>query len=209
LSVTFSEGWVDVLKRQVIYNEFANLVPENNKFYEQLLKIFKRKIKRVKKAANADRDDGDGEEEEEDDDDDLDDLDDLEDDDQEEEFCPPGCDPSLYEQVCELRERRLDQEEVLAEYQKAIEQLKKENDALVKKEKVIDAGLKAVELEIQQFQTFKQQRLNELDVVVTLRMHQVQCLVGGKLPTDLGHTIVFTNSGLTRLQVTWGGRVGG
>mmetsp|Transcript_35408 Transcript_35408/g.86233 ORF Transcript_35408/g.86233 Transcript_35408/m.86233 type:complete len:323 (-) Transcript_35408:76-1044(-) len=125
---------------------------------------------------------------------------DEEEEEEEEEFCPPGCDPALYEQVCELREKRLDQEEVLGEFQKAVEALKKDKESLVKKDKVMDAALKQTEAEIQQFQTFKQQRLNELHVVITLKMHQVRCLVDGKLPPDLSHTIVFTNLGLRRLR---------
>ena len=96
-------------------------------------------------------------------------LDQYEDD--EEEFCPPGCDPPLYEQVCELREKRLDQEEVLAEFQKALEALKKENDSLLKKDKAIDAAMVSTESDIQEFQNLKQRRLNEIDVVVTLKLH--------------------------------------
>ena len=69
-----------------------------------------------------------------------DDEDEEEDDDM--EVCPPGCDPSLYEKVCELREKRLEQEEVYADFQKGVEALKKENDQLIKKEKVIDKALR-------------------------------------------------------------------
>jgi hypothetical protein len=36
----------------------------------------------------------------------------------------------------------------------------------LKKEKVIDAALKTTDIEIQEFQTLKQRKLNELDVVV-------------------------------------------
>jgi len=67
-------------------------------------------------------------------------------------------------QVCELREKRLDQEETLAEFQKAADTLKKDQEALMKKEKIIDQALKQTDDEIQQFQTFKQQKLNEIQV---------------------------------------------
>ena len=80
---------------------------------------------------------------------------------------------SRYEQVCELREKRLDQEDVLADLQKAVEALKKDHEALVKKERVIDAALNASESEIREFQSHKQQELNKLDTVVALKMHQV------------------------------------
>ena len=66
--------------------------------------------------------------------------------------------------MCELREKRLDQEETLAEFQKAADTLKKDQEALMKKEKIIDQALKQTDDEIQQFQTFKQQKLNEIQV---------------------------------------------
>lgn len=191
---------IDKLNPRQVQAELATLVPETNKFHEQLQKIFKKKIKRQKKKALKEGEDEEASEDGSDESEgDLSDLDEEEEE-EEEEFCPPGCDPALYEQVCELREKRLDQEEVAAEFQKAVEGLKKDNEALVKKEKIVDLALKQTEQEIQQFQTFKQQRLNELHVVITLKMHQVKCLVSGKLPPDLSHTIVFTNQGLRRLR---------
>jgi hypothetical protein len=63
-------------------------VPETHKHAEDLVRIFKKKIKRAKKVAAGEEEDGD--------DDDLSDLDDL-DDEEDEEFCPPGCDPALYD----------------------------------------------------------------------------------------------------------------
>lgn len=44
-----------------------------------------------------------------------------EDDDGGEEVCPPGCDQAVYERVCDLREKRLDEEDMIAEFQKTIE----------------------------------------------------------------------------------------
>jgi len=54
--------------------------------------------------------------------------------------------------VCQLRERRLDQEEELAEEKKTSDTLKKEYDALVKKAKVIDSALKTAEADLEAFQ---------------------------------------------------------
>ncbi|KAJ1483700.1 hypothetical protein T484DRAFT_1949413 [Baffinella frigidus] len=193
---------IDKLNPRQVLGEFNQLVPETNKFHEQLLKIFKKKIKRQRKKAvkEGEEEDEDEDEGSEDEDEDMSDLDEEEEEEEEEEFCPPGCDPALFEQVCELREKRLDQEEMLSEFQKAVDLLKKENEALQKKDKIIDAALKQTEAEIQTFQTFKQQRLNELHVVITLKMHQVKCLVEGQMPPDLSHTIVFTTLGLKRLR---------
>lgn len=177
------------------------------------------------------------EEEEEDEDEDDDDMSDIDEDDLSEmeaegpEECPPDCDRGVFDRVVELRDKKLDQEDILGEIQKAIEvrrqcsilialliilrlatlvscsplskssqALKKENDALIKKEKIIDLALKNTESEIQNFQTQKQQKLNELDVVVPLRLHQIQFLERNALPTNLAPALVFVNEGLVKLR---------
>jgi hypothetical protein len=71
---------------------------------------------------------------------------------------------------------------------------------LIKKEKIIDVGLKSTRVEIQEFQTQKQRKLNELDVVVPLRSNQIQYLEDNQLPTDLSNTLVFYNEGLRNLK---------
>lgn len=123
-------------KDKMIMSEFHSALGEGNKFYDQLLKMFKKKIKRRVRKSGME---GEGaeeynSEEEEDSEGGFDSDEEL--DDEDEEVCPTGCDPALYEKVCELREKRLDQEDVYAEFQKGVEQLKKENDNLTKKEKV-------------------------------------------------------------------------
>jgi len=60
----------------------------------------------------------------------------------------------LFLKVCQLRERRLDLEEELAEEKKTSETLKKEYDALVKKAKIIDSALKTAEADLEAFQVF-------------------------------------------------------
>jgi hypothetical protein len=150
---------IDKLNPKQVLAEFMQLVPETNKFHEQLLKIFKKKIKRQKKKAGNEGEDGDqGSGSEEESDEDMSDLDEEEEE-EEEDFCPPGCEPALFEQVCELREKRLDTEETLAEFQKAADTLKKDQEALTKKEKLIDQALKQTDGEIQTFQSFKQQKV--------------------------------------------------
>jgi hypothetical protein len=70
-------------------------------------------------------------EDEEESDDDEDDYDSTYDsdstanfsDDERNKGCPADLDPEVYNKVCELRERRMDQEDIIAEIQKAIEVL--------------------------------------------------------------------------------------
>ncbi|KAL1522827.1 hypothetical protein AB1Y20_017796 [Prymnesium parvum] len=188
-------------KDKMIMSEFHSALGDNNKFYDQLLKIFKKKIKRRVRKAGMEGDGGDDYNSDDEDESEGGFDSDEELDDEDEEVCPPGCDPALYEKVCELREKRLEQEDVYTEFQKGVEQLKKENDTLIKKEKVIDKALKDTEADIQAFQTDKQRKLNELHVVVTLQMSQVRHITeSGKLPSDLATSLVFPSAELSRLS---------
>ncbi|KAJ3297198.1 Cilia- and flagella-associated protein 44 [Borealophlyctis nickersoniae] len=203
-----------VIKREKdVQDEFHRTVGENNKYEEFLGRIFKKKIKRTKKKAKettakgpedeAAQEEEEEDEEEENEDDDMSDYDtesNPSENDDGGEDCPPDCDPAMFNRVVELREKKLDQEDILVEIQKAIEALKKENDALIKKEKVIDMALKNTESEIQDFQTQKQQKLNELDVAIPLRLHQILFLDRTSLPTDLTPALVFVNAGLAKLR---------
>ena len=69
----------------------------------------------------------------------------------------------------ELREQRITLEDQKSEIKKAIEILKKEIETLVKKEKIA-SSLVAIENEIQELQRTKQQKLNEIDVVVSFSL---------------------------------------
>ena len=131
-------------KDKQIMAEMHAALGDSNKYSEVLLAIFKKKVKRAKRAGGDADDDDDDDDDDEDDDDD--DFDSEEEEEEEEEVCPPGCDPALYEKVCELREKRLEQEELYADFQKSVEALKKENDALIKKEKIIDKALRDTEV---------------------------------------------------------------
>lgn len=71
------------------------------------------------------------------------------------DMCPPGCDQSLYDNTCQLREKRLDYEEELAEEKKILDSLKKESESLQKKSKIIDAALRQAENDLEEFQVQK------------------------------------------------------
>ncbi|KAJ3223187.1 Cilia- and flagella-associated protein 44 [Clydaea vesicula] len=193
-----------VIKREKeIYSDFTKILGEGNKYEEFLTKILKRKIKRAKKKVKSEKVDGEeheDESEEESDDEYGDGNDESDEEDQEEEICPNDCDTAVFNKVLELREKKLDEEEILSEIQKSIEALKKENESLIKKEKVIHVALKNTETEIQDFQTQKQKKLNELDVVVPLRLHQLYFLEKNALPADLSSALIFVEDGLRKLK---------
>lgn len=202
--------------------EFDNIVGERNSFYDELKRIFKRKIKRHKRGKGHG---GDGGADESKDGDELDSDSESSDDSsdggdseldgdangpsdgrhkkeigkKEDDSCPKDCDNLIYEKVMELREKRLDQEEILMEFEKAVDELKSQNVALISKEKQIDRSLAATEKEIELFQTEKQQFLNKIVITVPLLLSQMR--VDDKvLPATIEHLLIFELKSLDRLQ---------
>ncbi|KAL0027158.1 hypothetical protein WJX79_011044 [Trebouxia sp. C0005] len=183
--------------KQQVVSQFDELVEEGHAAHDALLKIFTKKIKRSKKkdeglAAESSSDS--------DDDDDEDDDDEVEDSEGGEETCPAGCDPSLYDKVCELREARLDEEDAAMEVGRAMDALKKDRESLAKKERLMEQSLKAVNDEALAFQREKQVRLNQVEVVLLLRLHQIEYLQEGQLPSDLSGALLFSNTELDKLK---------
>ncbi|XP_065821986.1 cilia- and flagella-associated protein 44 isoform X2 [Labrus bergylta] len=192
-------------REKALFSAFQASLGLENKFEEFLTKVFKKKIKRVKKKEPAEE-----EEEESDDDSDEDSDEDSDDDDDdsssEEEgavdssVCPPGCEPELFENTLQLRERRLDLEELVVEEKKSAEALRRECDTLVKKEKSMKSSRKAAEEDLELVYREKQQKMNELDMVVPLRLNQIEFLTNGSLPSDLSPALVLDRTELNRLQ---------
>ena len=83
----------------------------------------------------------------------------------------------LYDATIIMREKKLDLEEAIQEEKKMIDTLKKEVDALVKKNKVINHGVKGARNDLEAFQLEKQKKMNELDMIVTLNLDQVISIV--------------------------------
>ena len=66
--------------------------------------------------------------------------------------CPEGCEETLFDLACQLREKRMDFEEGIAEGKKQLELAKKEVESLKKKYKVLESGVKSAYSELQAFQ---------------------------------------------------------
>ncbi|XP_045857465.1 cilia- and flagella-associated protein 44 [Meles meles] len=191
-------------QEKALYAGFQAAVGENNKFANFLMKVLKKRIKRVKKKeveGDADEDEESDESSEEEsslesDEDESGSDDEVFDD----SICPTNCDVRLFELALQLREKRLDIEEALVEEKKIIDNLRKEHDTLSKKVKVVAANLNVAEEALEAYQREKQQRLNELLVVIPLKLHQVEHVIFGEIPNDLSGTLVFSNHSLGRLQ---------
>ncbi|XP_029426224.1 cilia- and flagella-associated protein 44 [Nannospalax galili] len=191
-------------QEKALYAGFQAALGENNKFANFLMKILKKKIKRVKKKEVEGGADEDEESEESSEDESSlesdEDASGSEDEVFDDSICPSNCDLNLFELALQLREKRLDIEEALVEEKKIVDNLKKEYDTFSKKIKVVATNLHAAEEAVEAFQREKQQRLNELLVVIPLKLHQIEYMVMGEVPDDLSGTLVFSNHSLGRLQ---------
>lgn len=192
-------------QEQNLQAEVTDLVGENSPFLSALLKVYKKKVKRSKRKKGGEEEDFD--EDEEDEDDEGSDIESDEDEDMEDDDTgpPQGCDHQIYESVIDLRDKRLEMEDALQEIQKAVEGLKQTHKKLLDDERRIDKEQKMTDAEIQQFQTDKQRKLNQVPIVFALRLSQVQCLAPEsdameRMPAELGQQVIFTNEGLKRLM---------
>eukprot|EP00879_Flechtneria_rotunda_P013188 GHRR01013773.1.p1 GENE.GHRR01013773.1~~GHRR01013773.1.p1 ORF type:complete len:651 (+),score=294.03 GHRR01013773.1:456-2408(+) len=197
-----AEGGAAAARKAAVMAELDVMLADQQAFRDSLTKIFNRRVKRSRRQAGSGGDGGDGSSDEGSDADEEDGgkQDSDEDDDAGDEVCPPGCEPGLYERVVELRERRLDDEEVAAEVSKVVEGIKKEREQLSKKAKLLEQSLAAINQDLLAFQQEKQGRLNQLPAIVALRLHQISHLEGGGLPADLSGGLVFSQQQLARLK---------
>ncbi|XP_037601374.1 cilia- and flagella-associated protein 44 isoform X2 [Cebus imitator] len=190
-------------QEKALYAGFQTAIGENNKFANFLMKVLKKKIKRVKKKeveGDADEDEESEESSEESSLESDEDESGSEDEVFDDSICPSNCDVTLFELALQLREKRLDIEEALVEEKKIVDNLKKEYETLSKKVKIVATNLNAAEEALEAYQREKQQRLNELLVVIPLKLHQIEYVVFGEIPSDLSGTLVFSNHALKRLQ---------
>jgi cilia- and flagella-associated protein 44 len=70
----------------------------------------------------------------------------------------------LFDEVCQLREKRLDLEELVLEEKRTLDQLKKDSDGLIKKKKIADMSLEQVKNELENFQVIFL-KFNELKIL--------------------------------------------
>ncbi|NXA12333.1 CFA44 protein, partial [Sapayoa aenigma] len=189
---------------KALYANFQASLGENNEFAHFLTKVLKKKIECVeKKEVGREADEEDEKEEKDDEDSDL--KTDKEKSVSEDEVfddsvCPNDCDEALFLNTIQLRQQRLHIEKALAEEKKGADDLSKKCDALTKKAKEVENNLDTTKRELEIFQWEKLQRLNELYVAVPLKLHQVQYLVNGEMPSDFSQALVFTNQSLEYLQ---------
>ncbi|NXJ06359.1 CFA44 protein, partial [Odontophorus gujanensis] len=186
---------------KALYASFRASLGENNEFVHFLTRVLKKKFKCMKKQVETDV----KVESEEESDQESSLGSDEEDSESEDEIldisvCPKNCDKALFQNTIQLREKRLDIKEALIKEKKVAAKLRKEYNVLFEKAKSVESSLNAAEKELDSFQWKKQQKLNDLYVVVPLKLHQVDYFFNGEIPKDFSQALVFTNQSLEYLQ---------
>ncbi|NXW40347.1 CFA44 protein, partial [Nyctiprogne leucopyga] len=189
---------------KALYANFQASLGENNEFAHFLTKVLKKKVKCVeKKDVGREADEEDENEEENDEESSLgtdEGNSGSEDEVFDDSVCPKNCSEALFQNTIQLQQKWLDIEKALTEEKKVAAYLRKKYRALAKKAKAVETSLDTADRELETFQWEKQQRLNELYVVVPLKLHQVEYLVNGEMPSDFSQALVFTNQSLEYLQ---------
>ncbi|XP_047346729.1 cilia- and flagella-associated protein 44 isoform X2 [Vespa velutina] len=174
---------------------------QNNKFQNFLRKIFKKKYKLPKEHDDAESSSTTTTEtsSEEDDEGSIDSKDmgyiyfD-------ENVCPVGCDKALYEMAFVMREKRYEHEYEIKEENKTIEKLQKEIEMDTKKLKIFKDLLKANVDELKEFMLEKQRKLNDIDVTIILKFHQLQHFINSYTVSSIRESIVFDKTKLSHLH---------
>mmetsp|Transcript_35625 Transcript_35625/g.54474 ORF Transcript_35625/g.54474 Transcript_35625/m.54474 type:complete len:489 (+) Transcript_35625:3242-4708(+) len=164
-------------KEEDLMIRFHELCPERSDKYEEIRKFFEKIIKRRRRVEKPEKGDGDDEDEDEEAEEEEE-MDEDEDEDEDENTIA-GLPPEEYkiEDIEKLREERLDLYEEKEKILQFINDLEVQRKRLENKERSIKTELEETEEEIQDFQSEKMSKLNELQVSVVLKMKQVQNMV--------------------------------
>ncbi|KAF7998128.1 hypothetical protein HCN44_009526 [Aphidius gifuensis] len=168
-------------------NHKFSLMINENEFNEFFKKIYK------KNKNNQDDDDDDG-----DDDKDNEDMNYLS-----KKYFPAGCDQELYDAALTMRAERHKLEDITQDEEKNIEIFKKELDEELKNLNSIDNFHKQTEQELKEYLIEKRKKLNDIDMTVILKFHQLQHMNGDDFE-KISDCVVFDKTKLSKLYTRVG-----
>jgi len=126
-------------------------------------------------------------------------------DDEDGSVCPKGCDVSVYERICTLRDERIQVMNILADVQRDCDTKKKVVDSAANKLQSLEEKARNVEKSAKNFEKVKQQSLNDLTAAFVL---PVSCVEMNDSNTN--EMILFSKSRLHELEShisTWDAEV--
>ncbi|KAG8038727.1 hypothetical protein G9C98_000282, partial [Cotesia typhae] len=187
-------------KIKELNRQFASMISEN-KFSEYLKKIYRKKFKLTRitdessESSSSDSSTDDNQ---------------LSTDDEnfyhltlDENTCPVGCDEDLYNSAFSMRAKRHELEARMRDDQKILENFRKQLEHEKKTMRVIENNLNSSRRELQDYLKEKQKKLNEIDVTVILKLHQLQHVKGDDLE-KISDCVVFDKSKLSQLYTRVG-----
>lgn len=161
-------------REEGLMEKFHELCPERSDKYEEIRKFFEKIIKRRRRIEPKEKAEGDDDDEDED----MDEEEEIEEeeDEDEDENTIAGLPPEEYkiEDIEKLREERLDLYEEKEKILSFINELETQRKRLENKERNIKTDLEETEEEIQDFQSEKMSKLNQLQVSIVLKVKQIQ-----------------------------------
>ncbi|XP_076234530.1 cilia- and flagella-associated protein 44 isoform X2 [Calliopsis andreniformis] len=190
------------IKIKDVITEFTKAIAEN-KFYDFLQKIFKKKYTAARERTDSLDSVTQSSETS------SDEMDSTIDSETgpiifDESICPVGCDKDLYDMAFSMRQKRYTYELQIKEEQKEIELLSKELDLDTKHLRVAENSLKLKQEELNAFMLEKQKKLNDLDVTVILKLHQLQHILDSGYIADIQNCVVFNKKELSNLYARVG-----
>ncbi|KAG7187866.1 hypothetical protein KM043_013850, partial [Ampulex compressa] len=117
----------------------------------------------------------------------------------EENTCPPGCEKNLYDATLNMRNQRYNCERIIKDGQKDIEVLRKEAEVYSKKFRTMDEEIKLNKAELVAFMLQKQRKLNDIDLTVILKFHQLQHSLETGATLQLQDCVLFDREKLSNL----------
>ncbi|CAF0758116.1 unnamed protein product [Rotaria sordida] len=202
-------GKIDLKKKDIenldermkhIYARFDEMIPKEHKFYNYLLRVLNKKIKRKKRVEGEEADDADDMSQDLDEEEDWE-LEDEEDEDQianedptrqlDVDICPPNLDQKVYDDVVALREKRLDLDEAITDEKSVLQSLQQTLGQTQIYSNKIDAELKSKQADLIDFQKKKQRKINDINVAIGIRCHQIRYDRSTHLPDDLSDALIF------------------
>ncbi|CAH0561065.1 unnamed protein product [Brassicogethes aeneus] len=185
------------VKMEAIFQSFTQAT-NNNKFYDFLRKVFKKKFKvpRIREEDDSSSDSSSSSSDESDDDDaaSLDSRDfgfiklDL-------NVCPKGCEQAIYDYTVQLRQKRYEIEASVKENEKQIETYRKELEMHNKKLGVLEGNYQKSKQSLWEYQREKQRVLNDIIYTLVVKMDQFQYIEN----FNVENCVVMSKNTLSRL----------
>nr|XP_029730533.1 LOW QUALITY PROTEIN: cilia- and flagella-associated protein 44-like [Aedes albopictus] len=121
-----------------------------------------------------------------------------------EQPCPIGCDPELYELTIKLRNEKLELEKRYYEENRTLNETIKTMEGYKMKLVYVEARLNDKKRELLNFRREKQARLNDIDTLVILKMDQMQYFRTEIEFYDIENSLLFNNEKLMKLYARVG-----